>query len=228
MLMPGFSSTRFPRNVRLLFAVSITLALTPLLLDAVGKSPSNLPAAALAKLCLAECLIGALIGFLARIFFGALETLGTAIAMSIGLSSVLSPPLQEAEPLPPITSLVTLTATALIFFSDLHLEILRALTASYAAIPISSVFDARFDLAQVTDCLSKSFLICLRISIPFLVYALVVNFAIGLASKLVPQISLYFVTAPAVILGGLFLLYTVCRPFMQIFHVSFAAWLLEG
>jgi flagellar biosynthesis protein FliR len=58
---------------------------------------------ALTGLFISETLIGALIGFLARIFL-ALETLAGVIAMSIGLTSVLAGPIEENEPLPAIAT----------------------------------------------------------------------------------------------------------------------------
>lgn len=64
--------------------------------------------------------------------------------MSIGLTSVLASPVEENEPLPAIATLITLMATALIFFTDLHWEVLRGLGACYSALPVSGLFDARF------------------------------------------------------------------------------------
>lgn len=228
MLMPGFSNQRVPLNVRLFIAFSITLALTPMLSSEIEKNVAGIAPVALTRLFISETLTGALIGFLARIFFGALETLAGVIAMSIGLTSVLAGPADENEPLPAITSLITLSATALIFFTGLHWEVLRGLGASYSALPVSGLIDARFDLVQVSDCLTKSFLVSLRISSPFIVYALIINFAIGLAGRLAPQIPLYFVTVPATILGGLLLFYAICEPFMRIFNAAFSVWLAEG
>jgi flagellar biosynthetic protein FliR len=228
MLMPGFSNQRVPLHVRLFIAFSVSLSLTPLLMGDVEKSLSGIAPVALARLFISETLIGALIGFLARIFFGALETLAGVVAMAIGLSSAFASPMDEGEPLPAITTMITLTAMALIFFTDLHWEVLRGLVASYSVLPVSGLFDPRFDLAQVSDCLTKSFLISLRVSSPFIVYALIVNFAIGLAGKLVPQIPLYFITVPAAVAGGLLLFSATCEPFMQIFNAAFSAWLAEG
>ena len=98
---------------------------TPVLCGEIEKSLSGITPVELTRLFISETLIGTLIGFLARIFFSALETFGVAIAMFIGLSSVLAGPLEENEPLPAITSLITFAATALIFFTNLHWEILR-------------------------------------------------------------------------------------------------------
>ena len=145
-----------------------------------------------------------------------------------GFLARLLGPIDESDPLPAITSLITLTATALIFFTDLHWEILRGIALSYTALPVAGIFDARFDLVQVTDCLTKSFLVSLRISSPFITYALITNFVIGLAGKLAPQIPLYFITVPGMIIGGMFLFYIICTPFMQIFHLAFSRWLGDG
>lgn len=228
MLMPGFSSSRVPVNVRLFLAFSVTLALTPLLAGEITKSLTEDAPAAVIRLFVSETLTGALIGFLARVFFGALETLSGVIAMSIGLTSALAGPMEENEPLPAITTLVTLTATTLVFITGLHWEVLRGLVASYSVLPVLGLFDARFDLVQVTDSLTKSFFISLRISSPFIVYALITNFAIGLASKLVPQIPIYFITLPAVVAGGLVLFHATFKPFMQIFNTAFSTWLAAG
>lgn len=228
MLMPGFSSQRVPVNVRLFIAFSATLALMPLLSIGVDQSLSGMAPVALTRLFVSETLIGVLIGFLGRIFFGALETLAGVVAMSIGLASPLAVPIEESEPLPAITSLIMLAATALLFLTNLHWEVLRGLCDSYTALPISGHFNARFNLAQVGDCLTKTFLVSLRISSPFIVYALIVNLAIGLTAKLIPQIPLYFITVPAVIAGGLLLFYATCKPFLVLFNGAFSAWLVTG
>ena len=81
MLMPGFSNQRVPLNVRLFIAFSVTLALTPLLSGEIEKNISGIAPVTLTKLFLSETLIGTLIGFLARIYFGTLETLGGVIAI---------------------------------------------------------------------------------------------------------------------------------------------------
>ena len=95
MLMPGFSSSRVPVNVRLFIAISCTLALTPLLapqLHGVGSGASPI---GIAQIIIGETLIGALIGFMARLFFLALETLAMAAAMAIGLAANLGAPIDR-------------------------------------------------------------------------------------------------------------------------------------
>ena len=228
LVMPGYSSARVPTNVRLFLAVAATLALVPALGDDVETANLNAQPMALLRVIVSELAIGGLIGFLARIFFAALETLGSAIANAVGLVSPLGGPADEGEQLSSIASLIILVATALFFIMDQHLEVLRALTASYTALPIKDGFNAGFSLSQVTDVMAKSFVLGLRISSPFIIFSIVINFAIGLAGKLTPQIPVFFIMTPAILGLGLFLFYFTAPQLLSIFMTGFAGWLMSG
>jgi flagellar biosynthetic protein FliR len=228
MLMPGFSSRRVPVTVRVFLAIAVTLALTPILRELTGPRLSTATPAALLLLLGSEMAIGGLIGILGRVFFAALETLGNVIAMAIGLSSPLGGPTDDHEPQPSVTSLVMLGATTLFFVTEMHWEVLFGLAASYEALPTTRIFDAQFGLVEIVDCLVLAFRLALRISSPFIVYALIVNLAVGLAGRLIPQIPIYFVTVPAVLFGGLFLLYATSTPLLEMFTTQLSTWLSTG
>jgi flagellar biosynthetic protein FliR len=228
MLMPGFSSPRVPVVVRLFLAVAITLAFAPLLGPDVGKLIDKVAPFDLLRLIVSESLIGGLIGFMGRIFFAALETLGTAIAQEVGLANALGAPIDETEEIPTIATLLTFLATTLIFITDLHWEVLRGLVASYRALPITNGFAPQFGLVQIADWLGRSFLLSLRIASPFIVFSLIVNLGTGLANRLVPQIHVYFMAAPLVVFAGLLLFYFTFRQLIELFMAGFAAWLKSG
>jgi flagellar biosynthesis protein FliR len=228
MLMPGFSSPRVPVTVRLFLCFAITLALTPLLGGSIQKLIGDASALSLVRLIMSELLIGGLIGFMGRIFFAALETLGTSIAMQMGLANALGVPMDEAEPLPSITDLLTFLATTLLFVTDLHLEVIRGLVASYHSLPVASGFGAQFGLIQVADTLSKAFFLGLRVASPFILFGLIFNLAVGLANKLTPQIQVYFISMPFAVAGGLLLLYFTFKQIIQLFMAGFGGWLAGG
>ncbi len=228
MLMPGFSSPRIPTTVRLFLAVAVTLAFVPLLGPDVEKLIDKASPLVLLRLIVSETLIGGLIGFMGRIFFAALETLGTAIAQEMGLANSLGAPINEMEPAPTIASLLTFLATTLLFVTNLHWEVLRGIVASYRALPIAGGFSTQFGLVQVADTLAKSFLLSLRIASPFIVFALIVNLGIGLANRLTPQIPVYFIAAPFVVFAGLVLFYFTFRQLLELFMAGFSAWLSNG
>ena len=94
----------------------------------------------------------------------------------------------------PIASFITLSALCLFFISDLHLEVFRALLSSYSAIPVDGIFQPATAMVNLTDTLSKAFLSTIRIAAPFIVFAVVVNIAVGLINKLTPSIPVYFIS----------------------------------
>ncbi len=228
MLMPGFSSPRVPVTVRLFLCISISLALTPFLGPPIEKLIGDVSVLGLTRLIVSELLIGGMIGLMGRIFFAALETLGTGIAMQIGLANALGAPIEENEPLPSVATLLTFLATTLLFVTDQHWEVLRGLVASYRTLPVAAGFGAQFGLIQVADCFSKSFFLALRIASPFILFALILNLAVGLVNRLTPQIQIYFISIPFAVAGGLFLLYFTFQQIMELFMAGFSGWLRSG
>ncbi len=148
MVIPGFGSNRVPVHVRLFIALSVALALSPLLAPGVQASLPDEQLGTVAGFIGAELLTGAFIGFLGRIFLAALETLTTLVSMAIGLSNMPGMPIDGVDSLPPVANLFTVTATAMVFITNQHWEILRGLAASYEAIPVGQ------PLAAVTSLLS--------------------------------------------------------------------------
>ena len=207
MLMPGFSSARVGARIRLFLAFAVTLVLTPLLLPTVQPLVSDATPEGLATLIVSEMMIGAMIGLLGQLFFMALETLGNVATMAIGYGPIPGVAIEDSQPQPALVSILTMSAVVLLFVTGHYWEVLRGLTASYAAMPAARLFNAEIALSRIAGVLSDAFLLALRISSPFIIYAVVVNFAIGLANKLTPQIPVYFISLPFVLGGGLFLLY---------------------
>ena len=222
MIVPGFSSARVAPNIRLFIAMSVSLALTPLLISQVLPIVTGVTPAHLLFLIAAEILIGATIGFISRVFIAALQTMGSFAAMSMNLSGMAGAPIEGNEPAPALVNLMTLTAVALIFISGLHWQIIEGLMASYSAVPPAMIIDAQSTLIQATDALQEAFVLALRIASPFVIYAVVVNLALGLTNKLTPQIPVYFIAMPFVIAGGLFLMMFVFSEMLAIFidHLS--------
>jgi flagellar biosynthetic protein FliR len=228
MLAPGLSGGQIPMRIRLYVALAVTLALAPLLLgqpqlQGLGDDPL-----AMLRLIAMESLIGAMIGLLGRLFFSALETMAVAAANLLGLVNPFGVEVDPNQAMPPLASLVALGATALIFVSDFHWEILRGLTASYHAIPIRADFDPRISLRQIGAALGQSYGIAVRVASPFFLYSVIGNFALTLINRVTPQIAIFYVAPPFIVAGGLLLLYFVAKAEISEFMAGFAAWLAWG
>lgn len=225
LIAPALSSNRIPVQIRLFLALTISLALAPVILGTITSGISGKPPAVLLTWIASETLTGLLIGLLGRVYFLALQTMLGAVAMAVGYGGMPGTPIDEAEPLPAISSIIMMVATALIFISDLHWELFRGLIGSYTQIPIGQGFAWRTSLAELVDQISVAFVLALRVSSPFLVYSAIVNLAAGLTNKLTPQIPVFFIATPFVMAGGLFLMYFAAQDYVLLFMEGYVSWL---
>jgi flagellar biosynthetic protein FliR len=100
----------------------------------------------------------------------------------------------------------SLAAPVVILSSGLYALPLTALAGSYHVFPAGGVL-APGDLAETAlRAVADSFGLALRLASPFLLISLVWQSGLGLLSRLVPHIQLYFAAMPAQLLGGLLLL----------------------
>lgn len=228
MLMPGFSSTRVPMQVRLYIAVAVTLILAPVLAGPLKAAVPDVTPDRLVLLVVTETIIGGLIGMMGRLFYLSLQFMATAAANFVGLSGVAGPGIEEPEQTPTFGVLITLTATLLFFLTDQHWEVLRALIASYRVLPVAEPVSTEFSVAKLTETLSTAFLLALQVTSPFLVYTLIANLLVGIGNRMVPQVPVYWVSGPLVMLGGLFVLYFTVGETLRLFVSGFMAWLLRG
>jgi len=59
---------------------------------------------------------------------------------------------------------------------------------------------------MVIGAVGSNFALALRLASPFMLIGLIWQLGLGLMSRLVPQLQIYFATLPGQVLGGLFLL----------------------
>lgn len=226
MIMPGLGSARVPVQVRLAVAVAVSLALLtnlwPLIVPHLSARSD-----ALLLLIGSELLMGAVIGLMARFYVLALQFIGSAITMLIGLGGAGGgTSFEDNEQEPALSALISLSALALLFALDFHYDVIKALLGSYRALPIEALFDPRTALVDLSDTISQSFFVVIRLGSPFIAYGILVNLAIGFVNKLTPQIPIYFISLPFVIAGGMFLMYFAIDTMVGLFASGFAATVL--
>lgn len=228
LFAPGLSSPRVAIHVRLFAALAITASLSPLLISDLANSVASVPDQQRVLLIARETMTGVLIGLMARCFFLALQFSATAISNFIGLSGIPGIPLEESDTGSPLATLVSSAAVTMIFVLGLHIELLRAVMDSYSVIPVGR--GASFDVmaSSLLHTLGETWLLALRLSGPFLVYGVIVNFALGIGNRFAQQVSIYHATTGAVMLGGFLLFYMIWIDWVMVFTEGYRAWLVEG
>lgn len=203
-LLPGLGEAALPAMLR----AGMALALTALLLPVIGPSIGAAPDAALlaAGMLAAEVATGLWFGWLARLFALALPIAAQFIAYLLGLSTVLQPSAELGPQSSALARLSELLAPLFLLSTGLYTLPLLALAGSYRLIPAGALVPAADGTASAVHSLGAIFALALRLAAPFVLAGIVWHLAIGLMSRLVPRIQVYFTAMPGQILGGLLLL----------------------
>lgn len=215
MTLPGFSSARISATIRLFLAMSVSMAMMPLLFDGIYPRVSG-GGAPLIPVLMAELMIGLMYGLVPRFYVLGLQFAGTAISMSIGLSSPGSGDVLEDTSETQLTNLLSFAGLLVLFLLDFHHVVFKALMESYTVMPLGGMPESQKMLITLTDTLSQTFVLMLRLASPFLIFGLMFNFAVGLVNKLAPQIPIFYISTPYLLIGGLILVYfTIAALVMQ-------------
>ena len=161
---------------------------------------------ALALLVMGEAVIGLFLGTVTRLFMAALTTAGMMIAYSSALANALINDPTAAQQGSIAGSFLTLVALVAIFALDLHHLMLRALVDSYSLFAPGQAPPLGDFSETIARTVAKSFLLSFQLAMPFVATATIFFLGIGLLSRLMPQVQIFFVAMPLQISVGLIIL----------------------
>jgi flagellar biosynthetic protein FliR len=215
MLLPGVGEMNLPARVRLTMA----LVLTAILLPAHQKAYAvDLKAfGPVLVMLFQELIIGAVLGLTARLAISSLQIAGSVVAQQLGLGFVTAVDPTQNQQGVIVGNFLSVLGITLIFATDLHHLVIAGLNDSYSIfqpgeMPIVG------DVAQhITQIIATSFRIGIQLSAPFLVFGLLFNLGLGVLSRLMPQMQVFFIGLPLSILLGFLLLVLVIGAMMGTF-----------
>jgi flagellar biosynthesis protein FliR len=219
---PIFASRSLPVRVRVACVFFITLAMLPLVGTAPPAAMANAGAAVLLGMLGFETLVGFTIGLVAQLTFGAVQMAGqlAGIQMGIGISNLIDPQTQEH-----ITSLAqwqNLLALLIFLSIDGHHMLIRAVADSFHVLPLGGGIPAAGGFGMVMMLAGGLFVIALKVAAPVMVLLLLVNAAMGVLAKLIPQLNVFIVGFPLNVAAGLFVV-AASQPFtVRLLETSFS------
>ncbi len=193
-LFPGFQSKQVNVRARLGIALAVTFVLTPLLVDVLPEMPGS--PWLLFALMIGEFLSGAILGTTALIIFSAVHVAGTVISFVSAMANamIFDPISQQQSGI--VSGFLSTAAMLLLFVTDLHHLLIQSLIDSYSLF-LPGVAPAFNDAAElIVRHVSAAFKLGVQLAAPFIVVSLVYNLALGLMTRLAPQIPIFFVALP--------------------------------
>ncbi len=224
MLMPGIGEQMIPARARLAMALLLTLVLFPLtrtLLPAGGTPP------AVIGLLIGEIAVGLVLGLSVRMVVGALQTAGNIVAQQLGLAFAMSVDPAMGGQQAAIGNFLTLLGITLIFAADLHHLAIMAIRDSYAFLPPAGVPEMGDAAMLAMKAVARGFALAVQIAAPFIVFGILFNLGLGVLSRLMPQLQVFFLAMPATILIGMLVLLAVVGVMMGVFLEDLGKFLMD-
>jgi flagellar biosynthesis protein FliR len=201
MLLPGFGEAYVPPRIRLIFALTVSFALMPMIAGSLPAMPAAI--GEFTALLLVEIGIGLFFGMIARLILLGAQSAGGVIALQIGMASALvADPTTQQQAAITGNFLLALTVV-LIFATGLDHQTLKGLVGTYAIFP-PGVVPPMADVANhASRIVADSFAVSIQMATPFLVYGIVFAVALGLLARLMPTLQVFFIAMPAQLMAGL-------------------------
>ncbi len=220
MLIPALGEQNIPTRMRLSFALALCLVFYPLLSGSLPSLPADI--LGILGLLVHEVIVGLILGGIARLSVQATQIAGAVIAYQAGLSiAQVADPTQGGIQGALIGSFLSFLGITLIFATDLHHVALAAIHDSYMVFPPSAPLMLDDALRLAIEATAASFIIGVQMSAPFIVFGLVFYLGLGILSRLMPQLQVFFIAMPATIGIGLILMALLLAMMMGWFLMHF-------
>lgn len=204
MLLPGLGERVILSRARLSIAVFLALMMIP-----VARTGMSVPQTGpgVVSLLLGELMVGLVLGISARILIGTLQTAGTIIANQLGLGFAMTVDPSGGMQNPSIANLLSITGATLVLVLDLHHLAIAAIHDSYRILPPGGPILVEDAVGLAVKTTSQSFALAVQISAPFIVFGLLFNLGLGILSRLMPQLQVFFIAVPASIIIGMLVMF---------------------
>jgi len=213
MAAPFFGQTGVPVRIRIFLAILLAYLL-------VGLTPRQLPPGVFTTfgLMLAvgiEIVTGLIIGFACQFIFWALQYAGDVFGFQMGLAmaQVFNP--LNGQQTNPIARFFVMTVLLVFILLDGPHAILYALITSYDVVPLAGARLAAGGPLLV-NWVGALFVTAIRLASPFMITFFLVEAALGIFARAVPQADLFSMSLPLKLLIGLSLSYLVLPHYLPL------------
>lgn len=200
---PIFSASSLPVRVRVLLAVLTAWVLLPVL----PQPPQvDLISGEGFLISLYQVLVGLAMGFMLQLAFAVFIVAGQSIAMAMGLGFASAVDPQNGVQVPVISQFLLIMVTLLFLALDGHLIFLELMAESFRLLPVGTLHPPVDQLKALAYWGGYMFAGGLLVALPAVAGLLLVNIAFGVASRAAPQLNIFAVGFPVMIMAGFTLL----------------------
>lgn len=222
-VLPAFGEQAVPQRIRLVLALGFTLVTAPAVANDVA--PIVAEGRVLGLFLATEALAGVLIGLVLRLFVLCLQIAGTIAAQSTSLAQIFGG--MGGEPMPAVSQILVMGGLALAVMAGLHVKIVELFVLSYDLLPAGRFPGAQDVMDWGIGNVSRVFALAFSLAAPFVIASLIYNAALGAINRAMPTLMVAFVGAPALTLGGLFLMAITLPIMLAVWAQALDGWFAD-
>ncbi len=211
MTAPVIGTRSVPVRVRLILAIAITIVIFPVIPEIPDVAPLSAEGF---YISLQQVITGIAMGLCMRVIFVALEVAGQAIGQLMGLmlASMVDP--LNGNQVPIVGQFYLLLATLLFLVVDGHLMMIKVLAESFNTLPIGADGISSSGIWEFITWTGHIISMAVIIALPALVSLLIVNLAFGVMTRSAPQLNIFAVGFPIMIILGMLVIFFSLNTFI--------------
>lgn len=212
---PIFSNDGIPRRIKgFLVLITALVTFAPLAQKGLVSSPET--PMEIMVLGAGEVVIGGTIGFIVRLVFTIFRVSGQfySIQMGFGIINVFDPLAQSSVPI--ISQLKSVIMSILFLIIGGHHYILQAVFKSYEWIPDIYAFQIKVISREFINQFTRIFYLGFLIGIPLIGIVFLMTTALGILSKLAPQMNVMVIGFAVKVLVGVTTFIFLAPAFMEV------------
>ncbi len=172
-------------------------------------------------ICIKELLFGLAIGYITTLFFNLVYSAGQIIDMQIGFGIVSVYDIQNNSQVPVVGNLLNIVLLIVFFCVNGHLKLIAVLHATFEKIPVGHILLSMDFVTVMLEVFSLTFILAIMVAMPLLAAGLILEIAMGVLIRAVPQMNMFVIGIPVKIIVGLFVLLISVSVFVSFSNTIF-------
>ncbi len=197
---PILSARSVPVRVRVLLSLLVAWIVLPII---PPPPPVDLISLKAVVISIYQVFIGLAMGFILQMVFAAFVIAGQSIAtaMGLGFASIVDP--QNGVQVPVVSQALLIMVTLIFLALNGHLLIIEVVADSFKQLPVGLIVPSAHGLWQLVSWGSTMFSGGVLIALPAMGALLLVNIAFGVTARAAPQLNIFAVGFPIMLMVGL-------------------------
>jgi len=214
MAAPLLGTQLVPARIRMMLALLLTVAVAPLLPAMPAVDPLSVASMIISG---QQVFIGIALGFVLQVLLQLFVVAGQLIAMQMGLGFAQMVDPTNGVSVTVVSQFHLMLVMILFLAMNGHLAMIEVFMASFTALPVGAGFLSQAGLWKLAGWGGWMFSGALVMALPAVTSLLIINFSMGVVTRAAPQLNIFAVGFPFMLVVGLGIIWSTLGGYLPLF-----------